>query len=212
MKRIEFYDIEDFCTDVLVMYEDFCGNPDYDISIVAKYDEAREVVRYLSQEFPLFDIQLQSPTINGYLDEYLVSINEDGLWCEPAKNKNGYIDEDTTVTYVFDNCSSAVLKNLHSPFKFEVHIIDDCEYDDCESCTIPCCECDMADCCDDYEDDYEEDECEYCDVCGCADSTLEIDDDMHGFSFNQSDENGSYSCSFYSTNEDWVNEMLKIFR
>lgn len=209
MKKMEFYDVEDFCLEVIGMYEDFCGSPDYDIAIISKYDEAREIIEYLTRTFPLYDIHICPPVINGYLDEYIISINEDGLWCEPAKSENGYLYDESTVTYVMDNCSSAVLKQLGGAFKYEVCIHECFKDEECESCTISCCDCDIADFCDNFDDDYEYEDCELCD---CAETSLEVDDDMHGFSISESNRNGNYSFSFYSTSKNLVDEMLALFK
>ena len=59
--------------------------------------------------------------------------------------------------------------------------------------------------------DYE-DECD----CGCyncnKELAIETDGDMHGFSVNQSSENGYSSYSFYSTDIGLVEAMAKLFR
>ena len=57
-------------------------------------------------------------------------------------------------------------------------------------------------------------DCE-CDECKCSkndDIHIETDGDMHGFSINNSDENGYSSYSFYSTDIKLVEEMAKMFR
>ena len=57
---------------------------------------------------------------------------------------------------------------------------------------------------------FEEDTCEGCK----SDNTelaIESDGDMHGFSVNQSGENGWSSYSFYSTDMDLVKTMAKLF-
>lgn len=60
----------------------------------------------------------------------------------------------------------------------------------------------------------DDEECE-CDECKCSkndDIHIETDGDMHGFSINNSDENGYSSYSFYSTDIKLVEEMAKMFR
>ena len=58
---------------------------------------------------------------------------------------------------------------------------------------------------------FEDDDCKGCK----SDNTelaIESDGDMHGFSVNQSGENGWSSYSFYSTDLNLVNEMARLFR
>ena len=61
-----------------------------------------------------------------------------------------------------------------------------------------------------------EEECDCDECCGCCECDNELaiksDDDMHGFSINHSDENGTSSYSFYSTNMDLVEKMAQLFR
>lgn len=63
-----------------------------------------------------------------------------------------------------------------------------------------------------YEDDDECD-CESCE-CGCKfkNDELEMDENTHGFTVSNSDENGYNSFSFYSTDKTLVAEIAKIFR
>jgi hypothetical protein len=49
--------------------------------------------------------------------------NEDGeIWCEPMKIGDKYISDESPIAYVFDNCSSVVLKHLTAPMIYEVSI------------------------------------------------------------------------------------------
>lgn len=208
MRKIEFYDVEDFCFEVDKMYTDFGGNLEYDIAIIAKYDEAREIIKYLTSAFTLYDIQICPPEINGYSDEYIISINDDGLWCEPAKSEKEYLYDESTVTYIMENCSSAVLPHLGGVFKFEVCIHEFCKDEEC------ICDCATCGVCPSYEEDLvnELDCAGCCDLCDCKETVLDIDDDLRGFSISESNENGSYSFSFHSTDKELVDCMLNAFR
>lgn len=48
--------------------------------------------------------------------------------------------------------------------------------------------------------------------CECDDDNTEITEDTHGFTVSNSDKNGYYSYSFYSTDKNLVAEMAKRFK
>ena len=62
-------------------------------------------------------------------------------------------------------------------------------------------------------EDEEECDCdECCGCCECDSDDTEITEDTHGFTVSNSDENGYYSYSFYSTDKNLVAEMAKRFK
>lgn len=61
-----------------------------------------------------------------------------------------------------------------------------------------------------YDDECDCDEC--CGCCECDNDDTEITEDTHGFTVSNSDENGYYSYSFYSTDKNLVAEMAKRFK
>ena len=60
------------------------------------------------------------------------------------------------------------------------------------------------------EDECDCDEC--CGCCECDNDDTELTEDTHGFTVSNSDENGYYSYSFYSTDKNLVAEMAKRFK
>lgn len=94
--------------------------------------------RFLCLGYDLNSIELKNPEL-GYDDvPYVISVcgidSEHEVWCEPMIRDNGeYIDDESSIIYVLDNCSSEVLKHLDSECIFEVSVGDDeCGCDECE--------------------------------------------------------------------------------
>lgn len=142
MERLEFNDYEDFACEVADTFDDICKNDDFDdIAIIAHYDDAKYIIReILCLGYDLNSIELKNPEL-GYDDvPYIISVcgidSEHEVWCEPMVRDNGkYIQDESSVIYVLDNCSSEVLKHLDSECIFEVGIGDEaCECDECEKC------------------------------------------------------------------------------
>ena len=141
MERLEFNDYEKFACEVADTFDDIRKNDDFDdIAIIAHYDDAKQIIReILCLGYDLNSIELKNPEL-GYDDvPYIISVcgidSEHEVWCEPMIRDNGkYIDDESSVVYVLDNCSSEVLKHLDSECIFEVGIGDDCDCDDCEEC------------------------------------------------------------------------------
>ena len=139
MERLEFNDYEEFACEVADTFDDICKNDDFnDIAIVAHYDEAKQIIReILCLGYDINSIELKDPEL-GYDDvPYVISVcgidSEHEVWCEPMVRDNGkYIDDESSIIYVLDNCSSEVLKHLDSECIFEVGIGDECGCDDCE--------------------------------------------------------------------------------
>ena len=139
MERLEFNDYEEFACEVADTFDDICKNDDFDdIAIIAHYDEAKQIIReILCLGYDLNSIELKNPEL-GYDDvPYVISVcgidSEYEVWCEPmVRDNGGYIDDESSVIYVLDNCSSEVLKHLDSEHIFEVGIGDECECNECE--------------------------------------------------------------------------------
>ena len=140
MERLEFNDYEDFACEVADTFDYIRKNDDFDdIAIIAHYDEAKHIIReILCLGYDLNSIELKDPEL-GYDDvPYVISVcgidSEHEIWCEPMIRDNGkYIDDESSVIYVLDNCSSEVLKHLDSECIFEVGIGEkECSCDECE--------------------------------------------------------------------------------
>ena len=140
MERLEFNDYEEFACEVADTFDSICQNDDFDdIAIIAYYNEAKQIIReILCLGYDLNSIELKDPEL-GYDDvPYIISVcgidSEHEVWCEPMVRDNGkYIQDESSVIYVLDNCSSEVLKHLDSECIFEVGIDgDECGCDECE--------------------------------------------------------------------------------
>lgn len=194
MQNIYFDNYSDLACDIADKF-DMVKDDFGDIAIIAKYEEAKEVITELvCSGYSLVSLDIRRPEWGNYCNEYLISLNNDGIWCEPMKVDNGYLTDESTITYILDNCSSNVIPHCKGKIIFEVGIIDEeeCNCDEC--CCCGCCNCDED---DDYshEVDYKDNE----------------SDNMHGFNVSKSDDNGSYSYSFYSTDKNLVEQIAKMF-
>ena len=140
MERLEFNDYEEFACEVADTFDDIRKNDDFnDIAIIAHYDEAKQIIReILCLGYDINSIELKDPEL-GYDDiPYVISVcgidSDYEVWCEPMIRDNGeYIDDESSIIYVLDNCSSEVLKHLDSECIFEVGIGEDaCSCGECE--------------------------------------------------------------------------------
>ena len=147
MERLEFNNYEEFACKVADTFDDIRKNDDFDdIAIIAHYDEAKQIIReILCLGYDINSIELKNPELGYYDVPYIISVcgieSEYEVWCEPMVRDNGkYIDDESSIIYVLDNCSSEVLKHLDSECIFEVGIGDDdcncdeCGCDECEEC------------------------------------------------------------------------------
>ena len=138
MERLEFNDYEDFACEVADTYDSLKGEDYEDIAIIAKYEEAKEIISELSCiGYSLESIRMSRPEWENYHDEYLISLNNDGIWCEPMKLDGKYLTDESTITYILDNCSSKVIPCCKGKNVYEVTVgidEDDCDCDDCSEC------------------------------------------------------------------------------
>ncbi len=96
-----------------------------DISIIAKYDEAKEIIReLLCLGYGIASIDIHDELWENYCDEYIISVSycnkSPSVWCEKFKRETGYIDDSPSVAYVMDNCSSVIFKHIDSEETYEV--------------------------------------------------------------------------------------------
>ena len=140
MERLEFNDYEEFACEVADTFDIIRQNDDLDdIAIIAHYNEANQIIReILCLGYDLNTIELKNPEL-GYDDvPYVISVcgidSEHEVWCKSMIRDDGkYIEDESSVIYVLDNCSSEVLKYLDSERIFEVGIGDDeCDCGECE--------------------------------------------------------------------------------
>ena len=136
MKNLYFDDFEDLACDIADKF-DMVKDDFGDIAIIAKYEEAKEIIAELSCiGYSLESIRMSRPEWENYHEEYLISLNNDGIWCEEMKSDGKYLTDESTITYILDNCSSKVIPQCRGKIVYEVTVgidDDDCEYD-CSEC------------------------------------------------------------------------------
>ena len=137
MKNLYFDDFEDLACDIADNF-DMVKDDFGDIAIIAKYEEAKEIIAKLSCiGYSLESIRMSRPECKNYHEEYLISLNNDGIWCEEMKSDGKYLPDESTITYILDNCSSAVIPYCKGKIIYEVTVgidEDDCNFDDCSEC------------------------------------------------------------------------------
>ena len=135
MKNLYFDDFEDLACDIADNF-DMVKDDFGDIAIIAKYEEAKEIIAELSCiGYSLESIRMSRPEWENYHEEYLISLNNDGIWCEEMKSDGKYLPDESTITYILDNCSSKVISYCKGKIVFEVTVgieDDECGCDDCE--------------------------------------------------------------------------------
>ena len=136
IKQIYFEDFTSLACDISDKF-DMVKDDFGDIAIIAKYEEAKEIIAELvCIGHSLESIEIDRPDWKNYYDEYLISLNFDGIWCQPMKVDGKYLTDDSTITYIIDNCSSTVIPQCKGKVVFEVGIVDEeCECDECCECT-----------------------------------------------------------------------------
>ena len=82
MKRLHFDTFEDLANNILEKYNSL--DDEYgDVTIVAKYDEAKEIIKeLLCVGYNIASIDINNPEHDNYFDEYFISLNFEGVWCE----------------------------------------------------------------------------------------------------------------------------------
>lgn len=125
-----------------------CSSESGDIAIVAKYDEASKILAELcARGFVPYSVEITNPEWFDYNCEYIISLIDNELWCQPMKFSDGrYVDDESTLTYVSGNANSACLAHLPKVGIIEFDIIDtsdDMPFDNTAE--------------SDYEDEYEND-------------------------------------------------------
>ena len=135
MKNLYFDDFEDFSCAVADAY-DALDYDEEDVAIIAKYEEARQIIKeLLCLGYDIHSINVIDEEYGEYDAEYIISLYDDEVWCEPMLRENEYITDDSPVMYILDNCSSKVIPYCKGNTVYEVTVgDDDCSCDDCEEC------------------------------------------------------------------------------
>ena len=138
MKNLYFDDFEEFACTVADTYDSLKGEDYEDVAIIAKYEEARQIIKeLLCIGYDIHSINVIDEEYGEYDAEYIISLYDDEIWCEQMLRENGYITDDSPVMYILDNCSSKVIPYCKGKNVFEVTVgEDDCDCDECEGYTI----------------------------------------------------------------------------
>ena len=136
MKNLYFDDFEDFSCVIADTY-DALDYDEEDVAIIAKYEEARQIIKeLLCLGYDLHSIDIDDE-FDGYNAEYIITLYDNEIFCEPMLREKGYITDDSPVIYVLDNCSSKVIPYCKGKNVFEVTVgEDDCDCDECEGYTV----------------------------------------------------------------------------
>ena len=142
MKNLYFDDFEDFSCVIADTY-DALDYDEEDVAIIAKYEEARQIIKeLLCLGYDIHSINVIDEEYGEYDAEYIISLYDDEVWCEPMLRENGYLTDDSPVMYILDNCSSKVIPYCKGKTVYEVSVGDD----DCNENN----ECD----CEDSEEEF----------------------------------------------------------
>lgn len=164
------------------------------IDIIALYDDAREIIRelILTGACTVGSMELHDPEWCGYDKEFYITVSkcfddEWTIWCEPAmrENETEYIYGEADICYLLDNCSSRIIHRIKSSVLYETSIVDE----DVEEGICMCPECQKE-----------------------RMMQSDIEDDMDGITYTSTDENGYYSISFYSNNQDRMKDMFEAIK
>lgn len=126
MNILHFDNFEDFACDISDKF-DLLTDEFSTISVIAKYEEAKEIIKELIRmSYNVASIELHDGIYEEYFDEYIISISDTdtgtSIWCEKLKNEKGYLHDDSDITYIIDNCSSRVIEYCDATFVYEVSV------------------------------------------------------------------------------------------
>lgn len=134
MDNLYFNNYEDFVCKISTRFNSLDGYED--IAVIAKHNEVKEIFKELiCIGFDMCNISLKVPDWDGYDDEYILSLSSEGVWIEKFKRESGYFEDESTVMYVLDNCSSKVIPYCKGKVVYEVSI-GDAESDNDENYTV----------------------------------------------------------------------------
>ena len=138
MKNLYFDNFEDLACDIADRFDELYKENFEDIAVIAKPDEVKEIFKELvCIGYDICNITYERIDWDGYDDEYILSMNHDGIWLEKFKREDGkYLTDESTITYILDNCSSKVIPYCKGKIVYEVTVGDDdeCDCDDCDDC------------------------------------------------------------------------------
>ena len=143
-KDINFEYVEEFVDHIL---DRVVGNEGLFMSVVAKYDEMKEVVKniMLYDDVNFEKLELTTPLVNEYEDEYVLELfYEKGnveFNCMPLKVDGRYDSPTADEVYIFDDCKRRIVLMCDGSLVYVIHLYDEeCDCD--EGCDEKCpCNC-----------------------------------------------------------------------
>lgn len=125
MRIYEFSDFSSFTDTVIkelkvLLKADTCASVD----IICNFSDAKRVIaNAISRGIDIAFLSVQNPEFCDYDREYIIALNNTGIWCEEAMNGNSYCSTVGDITYVFPDVNSAILKKIKKRnYAYEVRI------------------------------------------------------------------------------------------
>ena len=135
MKNLYFDDFEDLACDIADKFDRLDKEEFEDIAVIAKPNDVKEIFKELvCIGYDICNITYERIDWDGYDDEYIFSMNHEGIWIEKFKRENGYYEDESTITYILDNCSSKVIPYCKGKIVYEVSVGADEDGCDCSEC------------------------------------------------------------------------------
>ena len=136
MENLYFEDFEDLACVIADTYDALDYDDEEDVAIIAHYDEARQIIKeLLCLGYDIHSVEIHDELWESYDSEYIISLYDNSVWCEPMLRENGYIEDDSRVIYVLDNCSSKVIPYCKGKTVYEVSVGgDECGCNECDDC------------------------------------------------------------------------------
>lgn len=134
LKTLYFDNITTLCQVLSEKYDTLTDEFD-EISIISKYNEAKEIVKeLLNMGHDVASLDLHREEFENYYDEYIISLNSDGVWCEKFKRDNGYFNDTSIITYISNECNSTCIPYVKSNdiYAFEISK-EECELEESDS-------------------------------------------------------------------------------
>lgn len=191
---IDFEYIEEFAGYIVDRVE---NNEELFVSVIGKFEEIKNIIKEIisGTEVDFEMLNIQSPNVNGYCDEYILDCWCDDevvrIGCEPAKQNGRYLNFESDEIYLFSNCSSRIIPLCEGLKLYYINVEEEC---DCDECCEDCCPCECR------EDDIFV-ECIY-----------DGDGNTHGFTASRGDDDEYYSFSYYTSDnlsDDDIFSMLE---
>ena len=198
-----FNSIGDFCDDVLDEYDVLPDLHRY-MSVLAPYSDVVEMLKeFILCDFRVAKIDVKAPEFDGNI-EYYLDLMDGEIWVYPAKDKDGnYYPNDAYIGYIHGDANFRAIQAYCDAWSVREYAIEKPEDEDennmCEDCV------DKYDCEDSlYKKSNTNNDVEIKDD--------KNDDGMKGFSATKNSDGKYQSYSFYSTDDDYVDDMREFVK